>query len=354
MLQPPARCKLDESIERVQIGDMRFPLGVYPVEPMEPLEGYTVEFEPADGADEDEVPEDAGEEDAFGPTSDWERWPDRYVYDIVVTCERVPALVRHLLMLFPGRVFPILDFIGHDAFREIDPYISYAPLGMDRFIDAMRRYRPFFFEDGMCGFGAMSDEPFLYLFVDEHKVVTVRAEPDQRERVERVLEAFDLARVEEPAGADAATHEHRGVLVTPDDRADLLSAEEIVEQLRDEWRLTLNIDPDTNVDDQGRDLGLTAWRCLLRCQRANEDRSRFAEIVLLGDCLAQAEELAFDAVAGLMSEGEDAWLEPLLLAADRASPEQLTDLLKAGRRRNDPLPDTTPDGPKVLRARVLD
>ncbi|MEM1184948.1 MAG: hypothetical protein AAGI53_08080 [Planctomycetota bacterium] len=364
MFNPPSRCLIDESIERIQIGDMRFPLGVYPVEEMEPLEGYTVEFEPADGVEDDADPESPvppGEEppplpesddDPFG-ASEWERWPDRYVYDIVLTSERVPALVRQLLMLMPGRVFPILDFIGHDAYREIDPYISYAPLGLDRFIDAVRRYRPFFYEDGMCGFGAMSDDPFLYLFVDEHKVVTVRAEPDERERVERILDAFDLGRVESPAGADAATHEHRGVLITPEGRPDLLSAEEIVEHLRDEWRLTLNIDPDSNVDDQGRPLNLTAWRCLLRCQRATDESPRFGEIILLALCLAQAEELAFDAAASIMSD-DDAWLEPILLAADRATPEQLTDLLKAGRRRSEPMPDQSYDEPRILRARLLE
>ena len=33
-------CKLDESLERVRVGDMAFPLGVYPVEEMTPPYGY--------------------------------------------------------------------------------------------------------------------------------------------------------------------------------------------------------------------------------------------------------------------------------------------------------------------------
>ncbi|MEM7755462.1 MAG: hypothetical protein AAF297_07475 [Planctomycetota bacterium] len=369
MFQPPARCVLDDSIDRVQVGDMKFPLGVYPVEETTPIQGYSVEFEPADGVDDDEAareafgdaefpatpaePDDSGMPDPFD-AADWERWPDRYVYDVVLTCERVPALVRHLISLMPGRIFPILDFIGHDAFREVDPYISYSPLGVDRFMDAIRRYRPCLFEDGLCGFGVMSDDPFLYVFVDEHKIVTIRAEPDQRERVERVLEAFDLTRVENPAGADAATHEHRGVLLTPDDKPGLLSAEEIVEHLRDEWRLTLNIDPDTNVDDQGRHLGLTAWRCLLRCQKVDAGRAQFAEVVLYADCLAQAEELSFDAVTGLMSSEDQTWLEPVLLAADRATPEQVKDLLRAGRTTDEPAADPKASGPRVARARMLE
>jgi len=387
MLIPPARCQVDESIERRSVGDVQFPLGVYPVEEMEPAQGYRVEFEPADGGDEDDPegegfggdafdpgvsgPGDGsgtapgggafGDDDGFGPgfgAGEWERWPDRYVYDIVLSCERVPSLVRHLLSLMPGRVFPIFDFIGHDAYREIDPYISYTPLGLDGFMDGIRRYRPFFFEDGMCGFGAMSDDPFIYLFVDEHKVVTVRAEPDLRERVERVLEAFDLPRIENPAGADAATHEHRGVLLTPEGRPDLLSAEEIVEALRDEWVLTLNVDPDANIDDEGRELGLTAWRCLMRCDRPDEPGPRFGEVLLFATCLAQAEELAFDALIGVLvakagPDGE-AWPDPVLLAADRATPEQLAELVRAVRRPSNQTPDLTPDRPRVLVARLLD
>src|SRR5690606_8912597 len=108
------------------------------------------------------------------------------------------------------------------------------------------------------------EEPFYYVFVDEHKIVTVRAEASLKERVERALASFDLAPVEEPAGVDAVAHEHRGVLAAPEDNAQLLTAEEVVERLIDAWRLTLNIDIDSNVDDDNRPLGMTLWRCLVR------------------------------------------------------------------------------------------
>src|SRR5205814_9142077 len=84
-----------------------------------------------------------------------------------------------------------------------------------------------------------------------------------REKVESVLAAFDLGEVEEIAGADAATHEHRGVLDTPDDRPDLLTAEEIVEELREDWGLVLNVDAERNIDDEENDLGITGWRCII-------------------------------------------------------------------------------------------
>jgi hypothetical protein len=211
----------------------------------------------------------------------------------------------------------------------VDPYISYDLVGMDRFTDALRRYRGFFFEDGLCGFGVMIDEPFLYIFVDEHKIVTVRAEPEIREKVEKILHAFDLEQTESPAGADAAAHEHRNVLAVSDDRPDLLTSDEIVEQLRDEWRLVLNIDPDTNVDDEGKELGIIPWHCLVRCAAEGDEKARYADVIVSAGNLRQADELALDAVDSLLPGGIDEWEESTVVVADRLTAEQLVEALQA-------------------------
>jgi len=152
------------------------------------------------------------------------------------------------------------------------------------------------------GFGAMCDDPFAYFFVDEHKIVTVRVEPDRKEKIEKIFAAFDLAPIAEPSGADAAAHEHRTVLRTPPDDPDLQGVDEIVERLRDDWRLTLNIDPESNIDDSGRALGETGWRLLLRAmyEDAAEDKTtwRYAEVLMRAGCLREAEESALEAVLG--------------------------------------------------------
>lgn len=298
------RCQVDPGIERVAVDEMVFPLGVYPIEPMEPKQGYTLEFESADGDDD---------------SGDWEEWPDRYVYDIVVSAERLPGLVQSLLSLMPPRVYPILDVLGRDAFREIDPYISYDLLGLDQLLDGLIRFRDFFYEDGLVGFGAMSEHPFLYIFVDEHKIVTVRAEPTIKARVEGVLRAYELSEREDPAGADSVAHEHRTVLRTADDRPDLLCVDEIVERLRDDWRLLLNIDPEQNVDERGRPLGITGWRCLVRTPGAS-DMSRYAEVLLTAGSLREAEDLASDSV--LPEIEAEAFEEPVVVAADRVGPKE--------------------------------
>ncbi|MFG0305141.1 MAG: hypothetical protein ACF8Q5_02865 [Phycisphaerales bacterium JB040] len=336
-----ARCELDPSLERHEIDGFAFPLGVYPVEPMVPRAGYSVAFEPGDGDDE------GGE---------WEEWPDRYVFDIVVPATRLEPMWRALLSQMPARVYPILDFIGHDAYREIDPYIAYELVGQDRMTDSVRRFAPFFFEDGMVGFGAVSDLPFSYVFLDEHKVFTVRVEPGARAGLEKILEAFELEELEEPAGSDAAAHEHRGVLLAPKDRPDLLTPEEIVEQLREAWQLVLNVDPESNVDDDGKDLGMTVWRSVVRCgtepegEHAPAGADRFGEVLLTASSLLRAEELAHEGAVGLLEDDGGELLDVMVLSLDRVLPEQGQDMLRsmsAGRAPG------VVDVRKVRRERVL-
>ncbi|MBX3365590.1 MAG: hypothetical protein KF866_12605 [Phycisphaeraceae bacterium] len=303
------RCLADSSIPRVEIGGFKFPLGVYPIEPLTPRPGYLVEFEPADGGDE---------------ASEWEEWPDRYVFDIVITSERLAPLIRSLLSILPPRVYPILDVMGHDPYREIDPYIAYELVGLDRLVEGIRRFRPFLFEDGLCGFGAMCDDPFAYLFVDEHKILTIRVAAEARERVERILKAFDLEQVPEPLGADAAAHEHRSVLTAPPEAADLLTPEEVIERLRDEWKLVLNIDTETNEDDQGNPLGVTPWRCLVRTTLEGEPAPRYAEALLWADGLRIAEETALDAAEEALGSAAEKIVDNFVVSADRLTDAQLT------------------------------
>lgn len=290
-----SRCRVDRSIERVVIAGFAFPLGVYPVSKMTPRQGYTLAYEAADAGEEPEAESpDEG---------DLEEWPDRYVFDIAISATRLEPLCRALFAMMPGRIYPILDVLGYDAYREIDPYVTYELIGQERFTDAVRRFRAFFYEDGLVGFGAMSLDPFIYVFIDEHKLVTVRAEPELKERIEAVLHAFDLEEVDSIAGADATVHEHRGVLEAPDDRADLLTQDEIVEHLCDEWGLILNVDPLSNTDDEGRELGITGWRCLVRTEHPEDLRStRYAEVYLTASCLSEADALALSAVERLLDD----------------------------------------------------
>lgn len=329
-------CLIDPAIERKSVKGFKFPLGVYPVEPMTPVIGYSSDFEPADNAEE---------------MGDWEAWPDQYVFDIVMPADRIEHFWHQIFAMMPGRVFPIIDYIGHDAYREIDPYMAYEPIGKEKVINAIRQYRPFFFEDGMVGFGAVSEDPFFYVFVDEHKIVTVRVEPEFKPRIEKLLAAFELPVLEEPAGADAAAHEHRSILVTSEDRPDLITGDEILERMRDAWRLVLNVDPDSNVDDDGLELGITPWRCLARQATDQNPDDQYVEVLLTADSLRRAEELTHESV---LEQGGDLgeWFDVVIISADRVSPEQLVELLKKD-TKSKPFNKNTLETESVLRVRTL-
>ncbi len=310
--------QIDPSIKRHETDGFKFPLGAYPVEEMTPKAGYSSMFEQADGGNEDD---------------DWEEWPDRYVYDVVISADRVPALCRALFSKLPERVYPILDVLGHDAYREVDPYMAYDPVGLDVFLDGVREFADMLYEDGMLGFGVMCEEPFLYVFVDEHKILTIRCSPEIREKIDKVLQAFDLEQTDEAAGCDAAAHEHRSVLMAPSDRPELLTAEEATEHLRDAWRLLLNIDPDRNVDDQGNDVGTTMWRAVVRCHFEEEPAKqmpaaknatkgvKYAEVVFDADNLRQAEDVGISAVEELCEKTKQDASDFVVVQIDRIAPE---------------------------------
>ena len=318
-------CLPDPTLERKTVKGFKFPLGVYPVEPMTPVVGYSSEFEPADNEEE---------------MGDWEAWPDQYVFDIVMPSERVEAFWHQVFAMMPGRVFPIIDYIGHDAYREIDPYMAYEPIGKEKIIDGVRAFRPFFFEDGMVGFGAVSEDPFIYIFIDEHKIITVRVESQFKAKIEQLLEAFGIESCPEPAGADSAAHEHRSILVSSPDQPELLVGDQILERMRDSWRLILNVDPETNVDDEGTELGITPWRCLARYATDQMPDEQYTEVILLACCIRQAEEMVQQCIAS-MFESKSEWLDIVVLSTDRLSEEQYETIL-------DESPDLKPFKNKAL------
>lgn len=307
MLRPA----VDPTLSRVEVGEFDFPLGVYPVTPAEaePRSGYVTEFEQSDGDE----------------TGEWEEWPDRYMFDIVAPRRRIEMLCLSLFSLLPGRVFPILDVLSEDAYREIDPYIAYESVSFERFLDEVRRFRPWFFDDGMVGFGAMSLDPFVYVFVDEHKIVTARVETSLKERVEKLLAAFEIPQVQELAGVDSTEHEHRSILALELDGQQFASHAEIVERLRERWMLSLNLDWDSNTDDDGRTLGVCCWRVDVRRFDEEDQEAGRWEVLLAASTLSEAEQIAITEVArqlGVSTDDEDALRDSFeMLEAIRMRPE---------------------------------
>lgn len=310
------RITVDSTLERTVVEGFTFPLGVYPVEPIDPKPGYFEQFEAAEGS----------EPFLQGMDEEWEEWPDRWLFDVMVTSTRLQSLFRMCLTLLPARVYPILDVLGNDDYREIDPYLAYDLVGTDHIIEGIRRYGPWLFEDGMVGFGAMSIDPFVYLFVDEHKVLTLRVQLDLKERVEKILRAFDLGLLEDIKSVDSVHHEHRSILIVPDDDPRILGPDDILDELRGAWALELNVPGEGNTDEEGNDLGITGWRCLVRCVRGEDLPDRFAEVLLAADALDAAERLAAEGAAQLDEASTD-WAAVEPIALDRMTPERFAETL---------------------------
>ncbi|HVZ93308.1 MAG TPA: hypothetical protein VG797_02245, partial [Phycisphaerales bacterium] len=284
-----SRIEIDQSIKRTEADGFVYPLGVRPIAPKGATPGYTVEFESADGS--------SGSGESWAG-EEWEEWPDRFMYDVLVPVTRLRSLCRVLFDILPGRVYPILDALGRDAYREIDPYLAYEPVGVEKLYDAVMQYGEWLFEDGLVGFGAMSLDPFFYVFIDEHKIVTIRAATDLKERVEKILAAFELKQVDKIESVDTVEHEHLNTLVAPPERPELLSGDDIIDRLREIWKLELNIDRQKNLDEEGNDLGTTPWICLVHCTGPEEgDPDRWAEVLLAAENLDAAERLAGEAIA---------------------------------------------------------
>ncbi|MCK4872057.1 MAG: hypothetical protein KAS72_04965 [Phycisphaerales bacterium] len=285
----------------------QYPLGCIPTEPCEPVEGYTMEFETAQG-----------------------EWPDCYLIDIVVSSERTEPLMVDLFALLAPDVLPILDVRGDDAYREMDPYLAAEPISQADLLNTMRPFRAFLFEDGHCGFGVMSEEPFAFVYLDDHKIITIRVELTRADAVEQILAEHGVSDHAEPVGVDSVAHEHRDVLWIDDNRSDLLDFYGVLDALRYEWNLELNIDPDSNVDDDGRLLGMTAWRVLLYLERQPEENTSgaqtrdpdgaYAELLLTARNLNEVDGLV--AAACEMIKG---YAVVDQVSSDRLRPEELID-----------------------------
>jgi len=244
--------RLRNDLQRVVLDGFALPLGLDPgwVDP--PREGYTVAY-------------NLGEEDE----------PDTYAIHVVVSHERLHALLEKAFALLPEQVFGILEVGSRDAYRAVDVYLGGQPITRAQFLEGWRAFEPFLLEDGSIAAGANAEEPFIEIFLDQWKGLYIHLTASMRDDVEQMLADFDLEEVPQtwPISfdeqgnpvPDAANGELdnivRPVLLIEDEYSP--DIDELLLELRHAWQLELNIDPDVNVDDAGRELGRTLWHAVL-------------------------------------------------------------------------------------------
>ncbi|MHC4946950.1 MAG: hypothetical protein ACYTG1_01620 [Planctomycetota bacterium] len=295
--------RLRDDLERVAIGGFALPLGIEPGSLAAPTVGFTLSYNT--GHDDD---------------------PDTYTFHVVVSHERVAATVRRVFELLPEAVFPIVEIGSRDAYRTTDVYVAGEPMAVGSFRESWALYEPILLEDGSLGAGANSDEPFVEVFLDQWKGISIHVPLDMRDDVETLLQAEGLHEVPQtwPVLEDDMRHESRvrPVLDVRDEFSPDL--DELLLHLRHDWGLELNVDPDTNVDESGRRVGMTLWHAVVIVEPADGDpqRGAYGSVWATAGSLGRMEELIDDALAANPS-----WVFSEIYTIDRVAYDERPDAL---------------------------
>ncbi len=272
-----------------------------------PVQGYTLAY---NEAEEDE--------------------PDSYAFHVVVSHERLRAVIRAAFDLLPDEVVPIVEIGSRDAYRAVDVFLGEEAVSRAHFLAVWHAFESIILEDASLGVGANSEEPFIEVFVDSWKGVAIHVPIDMRDRVEEVLHGLGLDEVPETWADDPESDPLPGtairdVLELVDEQSP--DIDELLLQLRELWGLELNVDPETNLDEAGRNLGLTLWHAVVVAESADGDPDRGAYISIWASAssMTEMEEL----IEHAMEECPD-WSFQSVYSLDRVAfderPEPLVDL----------------------------
>ena len=243
---------LRPDIERTVIDGFALALGIAPGNVTPPTVGYTVAY-----------------------TSGHDDEPDTYSFYVAVSHERVAPILAIVFSLLPEEVCAIVEISSRDAYRQTDVFLSYEEISREDFLRTWDQWEPILLEDGSIAAGANSESPFVEIFVDQWKGVSIIVPLDMHDDVERLLASAGLKEVQETwaLGNDNPALDKvqiRPVLAALDGMA--ADIDDVLTELRHDWRMELNIDPDTNVDEGGRHLGFTLWHALLDLHRVDDTR----------------------------------------------------------------------------------
>ncbi|MHC4828676.1 MAG: hypothetical protein ACYTEY_19175, partial [Planctomycetota bacterium] len=175
----PFRLRTD--LKRAVIDGFALPLGIAPGPIKVPTPGYTVDY--SSGSNDE---------------------PDTYSFYVAVSHEHVSPIARRAMELLPETVYGIVEISSRDAYRPIDVYIGQEEVPLRRFLTTWRQCEPILLEDASIAAGANSESPFVELFVDQWKGLSIIVPLSMRDEVESILGEFALEEVAQtwPVGAD--------------------------------------------------------------------------------------------------------------------------------------------------------
>ncbi len=299
--------RLRTDLARESVGGFQLPLGIEAAGVPHPTEGYLVTFR-------------EGEEEE----------PDTYVFEATASHERVRGLFRDALDLLPGEVRGILEIESLDAYRSLDVHLGIEPIDRDDFLADIAEFEPVILEDASIGVGGNADEPFVEVFIDGWKTVTIEVPIELKSRVESLLARHGLEETDETWPPDEEGRLFSTVTVRPvlqvTDTQDP-NIDEIALQLRERWALELDIDPQRNLDEQGVELGLTLWHAIVMVVAADPAREAgaYVDVWATAGSLAEMEQLIDEAL-----DAQDEWIFDGIYSVERVAfderPDELAEL----------------------------
>ena len=297
--------RLRSGLRRVVIDGFALPLGIEPGDIQPPTQGFTI---------------------AYNTSQDEE--PDTYSFHVVVSHERIAPILHEAFELLPEQVAGIVEISSRDAYRTVDVYVSHEPVAIRDFLRTWQRFEPLLLEDAALAAGANSDDPCIEVFLDQWKGLSIIVPLSLREEIEALMTRFDLEEVPQTWPGDdgqalSASQIRPVIEYDGDDSADL---EDLLMELRYEWRLELDVDLHTNVDDAGRNLGYTLWRAVVGVEDPEGNSTRGADMVIwaTADSLSRLDELINEAL-----DSRPAWRLAEIFAVDRVAFDDRPDELSA-------------------------
>ncbi|MEE2907956.1 MAG: hypothetical protein VX527_09010 [Planctomycetota bacterium] len=239
-MQTPYRIRTD--LQRVILDGYAYPLGVETACTRPVHEGYSVTWVEGEGDG-----------------------PDTYTFFVVLSHERLKPLLAACFDRLPEQVAGIMEVGSRDAFRAVDVFLGASAISIERFRSSWDRYDAIFLEDASLAIGVNTEAPFMEVFLDQDKRVTIHVEPDARPEIELLLNQQGLQEFDEQDlfvdEADLDQTVVRPVML--EDPSLLCDVDQLLMALRHEWELVLDEDQDRNLDALGRNLGRTLWHAII-------------------------------------------------------------------------------------------
>lgn len=300
------RYRLRDDLNRAALGDFALPLGITGAGLTAPTQGYTISYAP--GEDED---------------------PDTYAFNIVVSHERLAPLIYDAFALLPHEVYAIFEIGSRDAYRTIDVYIGSDTIEREWFVQVWREIEPLLLEDCSLAAGANSEDPFVEVFLDQWKTLMISVPLDMRSDVDELLARHGIQEVNQtwPADIDDRVGETAVRPVMVDSNEVPSHYDNLLIDLRHAWQMELNVDPENNTDEAGRELGMTLWHTLLVVENVESElpMQAYMSVWATAASLADVEDLIDDVID--MEDGVE-YIDTL--SVDRVAfderPQALTDL----------------------------